>query len=99
MLGEKLAAAEEQTATRPAPAQTTGGALSVAGVTVAGVLDDVNLTVRVGEIVGLAGVAGAGHQALLEVISGVRPASAGTLRLPGTTDPSGPPPTRQGPAP
>jgi ABC-type sugar transport system ATPase subunit len=93
MLGEKLAAAEQAATTAPPPAVTTTGALAVTGVSVPGVLDDVSLTAGVGEIVGLVGVAGAGHQALLEVISGVRPAAAGTLRLPGTRDDrSGPPP-------
>jgi ABC-type branched-subunit amino acid transport system ATPase component len=58
------------------------GSLEVHGVTVPGVLDGLALTARVGEIVGLAGVAGAGRQALLEVVSGVRPAAA-SLRLPG----------------
>jgi ABC-type sugar transport system ATPase subunit len=91
MLGEKLAAAEQRAAARPAPVRTGGGALTVSGVTVPGVLDDVRLTAAVGEIVGLAGVAGAGHQALLDVIAGVRHAT-GTLQLPGAAGRPGAPP-------
>lgn len=45
-------------------------------------LDDVSLTAEQGEIVGLAGVVGAGHRAVLEVIAGVRRAAGGTVALP-----------------
>ena len=47
------------------------------------VLDSVDLTACFGEIVGLAGIVGAGHRALLEVIGGIRPMSAGSIMLPG----------------
>jgi simple sugar transport system ATP-binding protein len=43
----------------------------------------VNLTVRAGEILGIAGVAGNGQSELLEVLGGMRPGS-GTVRLNGT---------------
>lgn len=83
MLGDKLAAA----AARPAAMASVGGeALVVSDVTVPGVLAEIDLTASVGEIVGLAGVAGAGHQAILEVIGGIRPAASGRLRLPGAAD-------------
>jgi ABC-type sugar transport system ATPase subunit len=77
--------------TRPAAEGQLGDALVVDGVSVPGVLVDVSLTARVGEIVGLTGVVGAGHQALLEVLSGTRPVAAGSLRLPGAARAGAPP--------
>jgi simple sugar transport system ATP-binding protein len=47
-------------------------------------LRGVNLTIRAGEIVGVAGVSGNGQRELGEVIQGVRPISAGNVTLHGT---------------
>ncbi|MGI9450194.1 MAG: sugar ABC transporter ATP-binding protein [Geminicoccaceae bacterium] len=44
---------------------------------------DVSLSVRGGEIVGLAGLVGSGRSELAQVIFGVTPADAGTIRLAG----------------
>ncbi|MDP9044411.1 MAG: ATP-binding cassette domain-containing protein, partial [Pseudomonadota bacterium] len=46
-------------------------------------LDAVGLTLRAGEIVGVAGVAGNGQSELLEVLSGLRTPDAGTLQVGG----------------
>lgn len=46
-------------------------------------LDHVSLTVRAGEIVGIAGVAGNGQTELAEVIYGMRPVEAGTIEIGG----------------
>jgi general nucleoside transport system ATP-binding protein len=46
-------------------------------------LDDVSFAIRAGEIVGIAGVAGNGQSELLEVISGIRRATSGTMRIDG----------------
>jgi general nucleoside transport system ATP-binding protein len=46
-------------------------------------LKSVNLAVRAGEIVGIAGVAGNGQSELLEVLGGIRAATGGTVRLKG----------------
>ncbi|HFQ95252.1 MAG TPA: ATP-binding cassette domain-containing protein, partial [Anaerolineae bacterium] len=46
-------------------------------------LDDVSLTIREGEILGLAGVAGNGQRELAEAILGVIPISQGTILLDG----------------
>ncbi len=44
-------------------------------------LDDITLSIREGEILGIAGVAGNGQQELAEVITGLRKASEGTVRI------------------
>lgn len=44
-------------------------------------LTDVNLCVHAGEIVGLAGLAGAGHEVVSRVIYGVIPITAGEMRI------------------
>ena len=46
-------------------------------------LRDLSLSVRAGEIVGIAGVAGNGQTELLEVLAGLRPPSAGRILLDG----------------
>ena len=50
-------------------------------------LDAVSLQLRAGEIVAVAGVSGNGQVALAELLSGVRRASAGTVRLDGVPCP------------
>jgi ABC-type uncharacterized transport system ATPase subunit len=43
----------------------------------------VNLSVRAGEIVGIAGISGNGQRELMEVLAGQRPATAGEVRVAG----------------
>ncbi len=47
-------------------------------------VDDVSFAVRAGEILGIAGVDGNGQAELAEVIAGLRPHQAGTIRVSGT---------------
>ncbi len=47
------------------------------------VIEGVNLTVKAGEIVGIAGVSGNGQSALVEVLSGQRPLKSGDIRIHG----------------
>jgi ABC-type sugar transport system ATPase subunit len=61
----------------------SAGRLELHEVSVGERLRDFSLTVSGGEIVGLAGVAGAGHRAVLELVSGLSRPSAGEVRLPG----------------
>jgi simple sugar transport system ATP-binding protein len=44
-------------------------------------LTDINITLRAGEIVGIAGVSGNGQSELLEVLSGIRAPSAGSINV------------------
>ena len=60
-----------------------GGALRLAGVSVTSGMDGVDLEVRSGEVVGLAGLAGSGPQTVLRVIAGLARPSAGSVTLPG----------------
>ncbi|MFI6323604.1 sugar ABC transporter ATP-binding protein [Nonomuraea sp. NPDC050556] len=57
--------------------------LILRGVHVAGALGGVDLEARPGEIIGLAGLAGAGQSAVLDVVCGVRGLSAGEVVFPG----------------
>ena len=47
-------------------------------------LKDVSLSVRAGEILGIAGVAGNGQSELLKVLGGMIPATSGTIEMNGT---------------
>ncbi|MFF4113353.1 ABC transporter ATP-binding protein [Streptomyces sp. NPDC001714] len=55
--------------------------LDVAGLSAGDAVHDVDLTVRAGEIVGVAGVAGNGQSELVEALAGLRPVSAGRVTL------------------
>jgi simple sugar transport system ATP-binding protein len=71
-----------------APAVTQKPVLAVRGVSVVrgdGIraLNDIDLTVNAGEIVGIAGVEGNGQTELIEVIAGLVVADAGTIELNG----------------
>jgi ribose transport system ATP-binding protein len=87
MLGQSARHAAPATA---APRRPGGAAVALTSVTVPGRLRDVSLTAAGGEIVGLAGLQGSGHLAVLDAVCGrVRP-SAGTVRLPGGRSPRSP---------
>ncbi len=86
MVGRKL---ESQTFAKADPVDATIG-LEAHNVSLHGSkglteLDNINLQVRHGEIVGVAGVAGNGQSALLEVLSGIVTPTAGHLVINGRT--------------
>jgi len=56
-------------------------ALSVRGLTRRGVLEDITFELRRGEIVGLAGLMGAGRTEVLEAIFGITPVDAGSIEI------------------
>ncbi|MCB8881933.1 sugar ABC transporter ATP-binding protein [Acidisoma cellulosilytica] len=58
-------------------------ALDLRGITAAGRLDSVDLTLRRGEILGLYGLIGAGRTELLRVIFGADPMDSGEMRIEG----------------
>jgi ribose transport system ATP-binding protein len=66
---------------RDRPAATGEPVLEVQGLQLAGVFSGVDLSVRAGEIVGLAGLVGAGRSEILETLYGARRPSAGTVRV------------------
>jgi erythritol transport system ATP-binding protein len=65
--------------------------LDVRGLSVLGAVrvDDVSLTVRAGEVVGIYGLMGAGRTELVECLMGMRRASGGEVRLRGEIEPEG----------
>ncbi|MGY1811892.1 ABC transporter ATP-binding protein [Blastococcus sp. SYSU D00820] len=83
MVGAELPSPQTRTsAVRDVPV------LEVRGVTVASsgarpAVDDVSLTVREGEVVGIAGVEGNGQAELVEAVMGLRPLAAGAVLLGG----------------
>jgi simple sugar transport system ATP-binding protein/ribose transport system ATP-binding protein len=59
--------------------------LDVSGLNRKGVLRDISLQIRAGEIVGLAGLVGSGRSELARAITGADPVDAGTIVVDGTT--------------
>ncbi|MBI0296951.1 sugar ABC transporter ATP-binding protein [Streptomyces sp. PRKS01-29] len=57
--------------------------LAAQDVSLPGVLKDISVTVRAGEIVGLWGLVGSGRTTFLRSLAGAEPAATGTLRLHG----------------
>jgi rhamnose transport system ATP-binding protein len=80
MVGREL----QRLSTTPAPAGNGAPALEVRDLRdQRGRLRDVSLQVRAGEIVGLAGLVGAGRSELLETVLGARPRAAGEVHVGG----------------
>jgi ABC-type uncharacterized transport system ATPase subunit len=81
MVGSELPSPETRTSTvRETPVLRLDG-VTVDSLTGRAVVDDVSLTVREGEVVGIAGVEGNGQAELVDAVMGLRPLTAGTIWL------------------
>ena len=69
------------------PATVGAPVLTVEGLTSAGVFHDVSFEVRAGEIVGLAGLVGAGRSEIARAVFGIDAYAAGTVRMNGAAVP------------
>jgi ABC-type sugar transport system ATPase subunit len=78
MLGDRADAADVRPATATqVESAVSRGALTATAISVPRLLTDVSITARPGEVIGLTGLAGSGHQALLSVLSGRIPLGPG----------------------
>lgn len=76
-------------ATRTTPsANSSTAVLEVSGLTQAGILDNIDLSIREGEILGIAGLMGSGRSELARALFGLDPFDHGVIRLQGYTLPS-----------
>jgi len=81
MVGRKVRLALDKSLSMPGAPALIAEHISLRdgrGVTM---LDDVSLTLRAGEIVGIAGVSGNGQSELLDVLAGIRPPTTGCLTV------------------
>jgi ABC-type uncharacterized transport system ATPase subunit len=82
MVGAELpVVAKRESTVRDVPVLRMRGVTVTAVAGGRAVVDDVSLTVREGEVVGIAGVEGNGQAELVDAIMGLRPLAAGELRL------------------
>jgi simple sugar transport system ATP-binding protein len=85
MVGAELPSPETRTSTVREEPVLVLEHLTVLTVEGRPVIDDVSLTVRAGEVVGIAGVEGNGQAELVDAIMGLRPLASGTVLLDGGT--------------
>ncbi|MCQ8783533.1 ABC transporter ATP-binding protein [Mangrovibrevibacter kandeliae] len=83
MVGRRVLLQVDKEAAAPGAVTLSVKNLTVEDIRGYRAVDAVSLDVRAGEIVGIAGVAGNGQSELLEALSGLRTATAGTMRLAG----------------
>jgi ribose transport system ATP-binding protein len=86
MVGRRLSAQFPKLPALPADAATR---LDVKGLSRAGIVNDVSFSVRAGEIVGLAGLVGAGRTEIVRAIAGADSPSRGEIRIDGQVVRSG----------
>lgn len=83
MLGRELAAPSDRPAPLQLPGETTSTLLQAEGLGQTGRLQPMDLHVRAGEIVGVAGLLGAGRTELARLLFGIEPRDHGVLRVGG----------------
>ena len=81
MVGRKVRLRLDKTAPRPGEVRLAAEKLSLVDRRGVRLLDDVDLELRAGEIVGIAGVSGNGQTELLQVLSGMRRPTGGRLTV------------------
>ena len=79
MVGRELKSFFVRGESKPAGASV----LEVKGLSLPGAFENISFSVRAGEIVGFAGLVGAGRTEIAEAIFGIRPPSAGTVSIAG----------------
>ncbi|WP_019422760.1 ABC transporter ATP-binding protein [Paenibacillus sp. OSY-SE] len=87
-LAEKMVGHRVQFKTDKRPANPQDSLLDIANLVVTAengqrAVDGISLSIRAGEVVGIAGVDGNGQTELIEAITGMRPIESGTIRLEG----------------
>lgn len=85
MLGRELAAQSTETAVSPDFDEATPALLQAEGLGQSGQLQAMDLRVRAGEVVGLAGLLGSGRTELARLLFGLAEADRGVLRVDGQT--------------
>jgi general nucleoside transport system ATP-binding protein len=83
MVGRDVDLSVRRSMSPPGPVLLALEGVGLAGEQDANSLQEINLELRGGEIVGIAGVAGNGQRELAEVVAGLRPPSSGTVRIAG----------------
>ena len=83
MVGRDVDLTVRRSKSPPGPVLLALEGVGLAGGREAVSLEEINLEVRGGEIVGIAGVAGNGQRELAEVVAGLRPPFSGTVRIAG----------------
>jgi simple sugar transport system ATP-binding protein len=81
MVGSELPSPETRTSTVRDTAVLQVQDMTVASLTGRPLVDDVTLTIREGEVVGIAGVEGNGQAELVDALMGLRPLTSGTVLL------------------
>ena len=79
MVGRKVRLALDKAAPHPGAPALIAEQISLRDARGVAVLEDINITLRAGEIVGIAGVSGNGQSELLDVLAGIRPPTTGRL--------------------
>jgi simple sugar transport system ATP-binding protein len=79
MVGRKVRLELDKAAPQPGSPALIAEGISLRDARGVTVLDAIDLTLRAGEIVGIAGVSGNGQSELLDVLSGIRPPTTGRL--------------------
>lgn len=90
MLGDRLEKIVAHDRPRENPQRRKASArelVRVEGLTIPGVLSDVHLDIREGEMIGIAGLVGSGRTSLLRALAGAEPAASGRLTIAGETVP------------